>query len=323
MKHSLFYDMLQDKISDSAVREILIGRTWTMCDAQDSIGLAMSPEEARRTLPWPGTLSGRSLQQLAAWILSWDAFESSVAMAAINASTNMSAGIVDMATTIGKTAQANLSVFEYFKPRLINKNVVVIGRYPGLELYEQQMHLTVLEQNPTANDLPGMACEYVIPDADWVFLTASSITNKTFPRLAELASDTNLVLMGPTVPWLTELAEFGVDFLAGTVVDDPMQLRSIVAEGGGVRIFDQAVSYRVLDLGQQEMQWHDVAISDLVSRREMLKTEMDSWYKTRRGSFPRKQELLTIDRELSRLDTQYKRLWDARHVYGEQRYNIC
>ena len=87
-----------------------------------------------------------------------------------------------------------------------------------------------------------------VPAADWVFLTASSLANKTFPRLAELARGATTVLMGPGTPWLAELAAFGIDYLAGVQVTDPGQLRRTVAEGGGTRLFEAGVQYRLASL---------------------------------------------------------------------------
>ena len=54
--------------------------------------------------------------------------------------------------------------------------------------------------------------------------------------------------MGPTMPWLTELKEFGIDYLAGVTVSNAKALRQTVAEGGGVRIFETGVQYQVLKL---------------------------------------------------------------------------
>jgi uncharacterized protein (DUF4213/DUF364 family) len=49
--------------------------------------------------------------------------------------------------------------------------------------------------------------------------------------------------MGPTLPWLSELAEMGVNYLAGVRVINPQALRQTVAEGGGTRIFETGVQY--------------------------------------------------------------------------------
>jgi uncharacterized protein (DUF4213/DUF364 family) len=51
--------------------------------------------------------------------------------------------------------------------------------------------------------------------------------------------------MGPTVPWLTEFAAMGIDYLAGVEVTEPLALKRTIAEGGGVRIFQTGVQYRV------------------------------------------------------------------------------
>ena len=68
------------------------------------------------------------------------------------------------------------------------KRVAVIGRYPGLEAYAGRFDLTVLERQPSDLDLPDAAAEYLLADADWVFMTATTLINKTFPRLADLAA---------------------------------------------------------------------------------------------------------------------------------------
>jgi uncharacterized protein (DUF4213/DUF364 family) len=278
------------------------------------LGLAMSPAMetgvATRSLPWSGTLAGRPLSELAGWVRSWQPFEATIGMAAVNAAINPGSPLSQGGVPL---ESGNLAVFDHFLPLLAGKRVVVVGRYPGLERYGEQLDMSVLERSPSGGDLPDPAAEYLLPEADWVFLTASSITNKTFPRLVELSRDANLVLMGPTTPWLPELAGFGVDFLAGVNILDGEAARVTVAEGGGVRLFDAAVRYCVVDLGGEEMERLKAEISEVARQRQYLKEEMDAWYAgTRQGSFPRRAELEQLDNRLSALDTRYKRLWDAR-----------
>jgi len=308
------YDLLLDHAAacDEAVREIVIGLTWTLCQSGAGAGLAMSPAAQTgletRSLPWSGTLAGTKLSELAAWLRSWQPFEASVGMAAVNAALNPT--LPENAVPL---AAGNLAVFEHFLPHLAGKRVAVIGRYPGLEVYQQSLDMAVLERRPGQGDLPDPAAEYLLPGMDWVFLTASSLTNKTFPRLAELSRDANLVLMGPTTPWLEEMRNFGVDFLAGVAVQDAGQLRTTVAEGGGMRLFDTAVCYHVADLGAQEMAQLKAEIAEVARERQYLKDEMESWYAgTRQGAFPRRNELEQLDARLSVLDSRFKRLWDAR-----------
>ncbi|MDD2759417.1 MAG: DUF364 domain-containing protein, partial [Methylomonas sp.] len=207
---------------------------------------------------------------------------------------------------------ANLAVFEHFLPLIANKKVVVVGHYPSIERYQDKMQLSVLEKQPTADDLPDSACEFLLPNADWVFLTASSIPNKTFPRLAELASNAKTVLMGPTTPWLPQLHEFGIDYLAGVEVIDADALFHTVAQGGGVRIFDHGLRYRVAELTPSaSMQWLKSHIANCAADRTQLKHEMEDWYaEGKHKRFPRYAELEQIGTRLSRMDSSYKALWD-------------
>ena len=312
------YDFLIEQAgTQDTLREIQIGVTWTLCCSGEEAhyGLAMSPGGQTRTLPWSGSLAGMDVKQVAQWLKSWNPHEATVAMAAINSAINAKAALLDSATPIPHTGAGNLAVFDYFAPCLVGKKVVVIGRYPGLKQYSASLDLTILERNPSAGDYPDQACEYLLPEADWVFITASSISNKTFPRLAELSSNAVTVLMGPTVPWLEEFVEYGIDFIAGVRINDARQLTRTVAEGGGTRIFDEAVQYCVADLSQKEMHWLKNGIADLVARREKLKHEMQHWYSgSGKGRFPKWRELERLDQDLSLMDMQFKRQWDARHA---------
>ena len=63
-----------------------------------------------------------------------------------------------------------------------------------------------------------------------------------------------------------------------------------------------------------EMDWVKLAISDLVIKRERLKSQIESWYATpNQGNCPQWLELEQLDRDLSDLDNRFKRLWDAQY----------
>ncbi len=242
------YDLLIDYgQTNTPIEEIIIGLTWTMCKAE-GVGLCMSPAIPTRTLSWSGTLVNKPVAELSSWLRSWDSYQATVAMAAINAVINTNSPLPQQAIALTPATSANLSVFEYFMPQIQGKQVSVIGRYPGLTRYEQDMNINVIELNPAPGDFPAPASEYLLPESDWVFLTATSIPNKTFPRLVELSRDATVVLMGPTLPWLAEFADFGINYLAGVTVTNPTALRQTVAEGGGVRIFETGVRYHLLPL---------------------------------------------------------------------------
>jgi len=313
-KPSRIYELLLDHAaSDTQVTELTIGLVWTVCKAE-RLGLAMSPGLVTRTLPWPGTLVGKTLGELATWITDWEPYKATVGMAAINSSLNrfeLPSGI----TLLTAANRGNLAVFEHFLPRLKDKKVVVVGRYPGIERYAEDFDLRILERQPVDTDYPDPACEFLLPDADWVFLTASSITNKTFPRLAELAQHATTVLMGPTVPWLPELHEFGINYLAGLEVVDPIKLYQTAAEGGGVRIFENGARYRIVELTPgNSMTWLKDRIAQDYTEKQQLTLAMEQWYASgKSGRFTEFNSLHHATTRLSRLDSSYKRLWDSQH----------
>jgi uncharacterized protein len=139
-------------------------------------------------------------------------------MAATNAVINTTSSLLAKAQPLVTQGAANLAIFEYFLPQIKGQRVVVIGRYPGLSQCEQALDWKVLERQSGPGDLPDVGCEYLLPEADWVFLTATSIANKTFPRLVELSQQAQVVLMGRTVPWLPQLADMGTNYLAGVSI---------------------------------------------------------------------------------------------------------
>jgi len=310
------YELLLDSCSSEArVDQLMIGLVWTLCQTNSGVGLAMSPGLATRTLPWSGTLTGKTVADLAAWILAWEPYKATVAMAAINSCLN-ARSLPQAIILEDDSEQANLAVFAHFLPQFQGQKVVVIGHYPGIERYQEQCRLHVLERQPNAWDLPDSACEFLLPSADWVFLTASSIPNKTFPRLAELASNAKTVLMGPTVPWLPQLHEFGIDYLAGVEITDANALYHTAAQGGGVRIFNQGLRYRVADLTPvSSMTWLKQQIADCAAEKNQLSLEMAAWYDAGNSTrFPSYQLLEQTNNRLSRLDSSYKPLWDQ---YGK------
>ncbi len=314
---SLFYELLLDYChSPAVVEQVVIGLVWTLCQSQQQIGLAMSPSTATRTLPWSGSLGGKSTREVATWIWDYEPYKATVAMATINSVIN-SRPLPESLALKPHPDYANLAVFEHFLPQLRDKNVVVIGHYPGIERYQSQMRLTVLERTPKEFDLPDSAAEFLLPNADWVFITASSIPNKTFPRLAELAQHATTVLMGPTVPWLPQLHEFGIDYLAGIEVIDTEALQATICQGGGVRIFNQGVRYRVAELAPNtSMTWLKREIAECYAEKSRLTSAMDNWYASgHHHRFPDYASLEYVNNKLSRLDSSFKALWDR---YGAQ-----
>lgn len=243
------YDWLLGSASGAAaVQQLCLGLNWTLAEVDRGLGFAFSPRQVPRTLSWAGTLRGQPSDRLRRWLLSWDEAEAAVGLAVLNAAINSTDNCARLAEPLGDEAPGHLRVFAHFRPLLEGQRVAVIGHYPGLEQLWQGFAYHCLERRQQDGDLPDSAAEYLLPQADWVFVSASSIANKTLPRLLELSRQAQVVLMGPSLPWLLDWQQFGVDYLAGVRVLDGPAAQQVVMEGGGTRLFAGPVEYALLEL---------------------------------------------------------------------------
>jgi Uncharacterized conserved protein len=318
-QHHVHELLLDHAVGRQYLQRLVIGLVWTLCQGEHSSGLAMSPHFATRTLPWSGRLQGQPLSELTGWVRDKDLHCAAVGLSAINACL-VEQMLPDSVMLPPSPHGANLTVFEHFLPQLRGRKVAVIGHYPGIERYREAMQLSVLELQPQDGDLPASAAEFILPESDWVFLTASSLVNKTFARLAELSIAATTVLMGPSLPWLPQWHEFGIDYLAGVEVLDPELLFHTVAQGGGVRIFEQAVRYRIATLNPTlSMVWLRSQIAECAAQRVHLLQQMEDWYASgNHDRFPDHPQLEAVAQRLSRMDTSFKQLWDHHHASATQ-----
>jgi uncharacterized protein (DUF4213/DUF364 family) len=235
------YDRLLEQIPVQAkVESCLVGCTWTVVDA-GGMGLAMTYlggalSEAPR-VPY----CGRPLRDVAAYLKSWSLREASLGMAAVNAHYNAPETV---AGWVAKPLEELRSpgAFTSMLDEISGKKVAVIGHFPGLEVAAGLCDLTIFERNPLEGDLPDFAGEYVLPEQDYVFITGTTITNKTLPRLLELSAGATVALVGPSVPLVPWWFDVGVDVLAGAIVVDKPTVWRYCQEGGHRNVFDFGAS---------------------------------------------------------------------------------
>lgn len=225
------YDRLIAAIpEDARAEEVIIGRHWVMLQATCGAGLAMAVEESSQGFGLAGTLRGRPLVELAALVKSWNFLEASVGTAALCAFYNGPQGEVLRASLVPGIESINGNAFEVLGSQLDGKRVAVIGHFPDLERLAERCQLSILERRPQPGDLPDSAAEYVLPEQDFVFITGTTLTNKTLPRLLELSAKATVVLVGPSTPLAGVLFEYGVSYLGGLVVREADQVRRLTAE---------------------------------------------------------------------------------------------
>ncbi|MFV0425792.1 MAG: Rossmann-like domain-containing protein [Beutenbergiaceae bacterium] len=226
----------------ATVRAAAIAPIWTTVLTTEGAGMAMTPTEPYQRMELRGQLAGMRLPDLARRVTSWNVHESAAAMAAINAFRNQSRHLADDARVISYAHGGKQGVFGGFDPLLAGKKVAIVGHGPHVERLQHHCDLTVLERRPRPGDLPDPASEYVLPEQDFVFITASSFANKTLPRLLELSAHATTVVWGPSTPLCPALFELGVDALLGCVIDDADAVVQIAGEGGYFQDLHSAVT---------------------------------------------------------------------------------
>jgi uncharacterized protein (DUF4213/DUF364 family) len=106
--------------------------------------------------------------------------------------------------------------------------------------------MDILERVPEEGDLPDTAAEYVLPEAEVIFVTGTSIINKTFPRLMELGRQAEIHLVGPSVPLRLEWLGRGLASLSGVLIADYEALAGELEHSSfGTAGFDRNLARRV------------------------------------------------------------------------------
>ena len=245
MHHEL-YDMLLD-YADLAVEveSMTVGMNWTLCQA-GTTGLSPTLPFKDGKPSWQSPLRGRQLGELSSWLLDWDRARASVGLAAVNAALNREADIVTANGAIFKGSAAMQNSIDWFSPMLRNKRVALIGpALPALDALSSKMQFEHFE---CGDGGLHSACDYVLPECDWVFVNARALADKTLPNILAHSTDSRVVLYGAAVPWLDEWQQFGVDYLLGCEVDSEDELQLVVSEGQDVECSASAIHFRLINL---------------------------------------------------------------------------
>lgn len=196
------------------------------------------PHPYHRPVRSAGSLTGLSALELAQYARSDNVLEASIGLAAIN-----SLICVDEARCVDENA------LDVLVAKGRNKNIAIVGRFPWTpKLRAIARTLWVIEQDPQQGELPAEAAERVLPQADVVGITGTSLVNQTFDSLLDLSKDKFVVVVGPTTPLSPVLFDYGVDVLAGVKVVEPEETIRAISQGA---IFSQVKGVRLLTMAKE------------------------------------------------------------------------
>ena len=224
-----FYKILIDGIPEGlTVTATVQGLAWTGAELSDgSFGIAMHTEGSSVDRIFP-TLVGLDAKKAAEAVMSWNMEEASEGMAVINAFYNSEKKMRELDC-------------EAAYERVCTAGYETEGRTFGFIGHLTMPEATtagaskvyIMERRDIKGDYPDAACEYILPECDFVLITGSASINKTMPRLLELSEKAVTILVGPTVPMCPALIGHGIDRLSGMVVKDKEQFKKWMTEASG------------------------------------------------------------------------------------------
>ena len=209
--------------------DLRVGPYWSVVQTSAGAGMAStlrgeSHPHGVPPIPDAGRLLERSPIELAERLRSMSAPEAALGLASVNAL---------LGPADGRLTEHNAATILADRGR--GKRVAMIGHFPFSERLEHSCdELWVFERGTgmREGDLGGEMMEELLPQADVVGVTSTTIINRTLSGILDLVRpDAFVLLLGPSTPLIPRLFDHGIDLLCGTIVVDPQEVITAVEQG--------------------------------------------------------------------------------------------
>ena len=228
----VFVDAILQAAAEAPAADLIdlrVGPYWVVVRTSLGAGLASalrSEEHLHGSQPvhGAGDLHRKTPLELAGFLRSESPPESAIGLASVNA-------------ILGPTADhlRDEKAVAILRERGRGRKVAMIGRFPfadGLREHCEQLWVFERGLNRRQEDLGEEAMEQLLPQADVVAVTATTLLNRTLPTvLAGVRPDAFVMLLGPSTPLTPALFRYGFDVLCGTVIDDSEAVVRAVEQG--------------------------------------------------------------------------------------------
>jgi uncharacterized protein (DUF4213/DUF364 family) len=237
-------DLLSTLHNDAPVHSMLVGAHWTVvCSRHCGMAATLMADHphGHAAVREVGHLHTKTARELAEYAYSDNLLEASIGVAAINS-----------LLEVDESRAVEINAGEVLKENGRNRNVVLVGHFPFIpKLRPAVGQLWVIEQRPAEGEYPAESAADLIPQANVVAITSSTLINHTLDGLLALCHPEVLVMMlGPSTPLSSVLFSHGVTILSGvSVVDEAAALRTI---GQGAS-FQQVEGVRLLTFNREQL----------------------------------------------------------------------
>ena len=219
---SILDNLLTSQLDDVPVRSVLVGARWTVvCSRYCGMAATLMDNHTHghSQVRGVGRLHTKTARELAEYARSENLLEASIGVAAINSMLELD-----------ESRATEINAVEVLIEHGQGKNVALVGHFPFISRLRSAVgQLWVIEQRPMEGEYPAVAAADLIPQADVVAITSSTLINHTLDGLLALCSPDALVMMlGPSTPLSPVLFDHGVTILSGArIVDEAAVLRTI------------------------------------------------------------------------------------------------
>lgn len=247
------YDKLIGGIPETwKAEEIVRGSAFSYVKSGEGIGIAGLVNYDYRVPMFMKNMEGAPLKEVAECVKSWNLYEASVGLAAINAYYNNPDVARKAGVAVGDSMHVEDRIYDPFimsQNEIRGKKVAVLGHFPFIEsLFEPVCDMKVIAgEIPVEGDYPASSAEYFLPESDFVYIGSSCFVEKTLPRLLELSKNAQKVtIVGPSTTLAPVLFEYGVHDLSGYVIKDSDRAMRMIrgAENGKIFSTGQKVAFR-------------------------------------------------------------------------------
>lgn len=232
----LYEDLMQsvyNKAMNTPVEDIRIGTIWTGV-LSSRLGLSLTYFSFYDDIEDAGFLKEKPASYLLEYLKSFNFLKLSAGVATLNS-------LIEPPRELER-----FNILDFLKEKGIGKKIVLIGHFCGIEgIRASAKELIILERNPKEGDLPDIASEYIIPEADIVAITGSSFANKSVERLLQLSKGLTIVF-GPSAPLTEILFDYGVDIIGGSLARDTKFILDSISQGAHLDNFKRKLDYVVM-----------------------------------------------------------------------------
>ena len=232
-------DLLATLNFDAPVRSVLVGAHWTaVCSRHCGLAATLMDHytHGHTQVRDVGRLHQKTARELAEYAHSDHLLEASIGIAAINS-----------LLEVDEQQAVEINAADILVECGCGRNVVLVGHFPFISKVRQSVgRLWVIEQHPTEDEYPADAAAELIPQAEVVAITSSTLINHTLEGLLSFCHpDATVLMLGPSTPLSPVLFDHGATIISGTrVIDEAAVLRTV----GQGATFKQVEGVRLVTL---------------------------------------------------------------------------